>query len=467
MNLPELQPGHMPAAPTHLPEAPVQRWVRPFVRFLHVESASGIVLLLCTVVALALANSPWADTFAGLWKLPFRISVGPWGLDESLLHWLNDGLMTVFFFVVGLEIKRELVAGELRGPQQAVLPVIAALGGMVAPATLYLLLQGGRPGQAGWGIPMATDIAFVVGVLALLGPRVPFGLKILLLSLAIADDIGAILVIACFYATSISLVALGLATLGFGVIAFCNRIGVRSVPVYVAVGAGIWLAFVQSGVHPTVAGVLLGLLTPASAWIGDRTLLDVGSDLLRRLRGAHSGTAEDDRTHVLGQLARAAREGVSPLERLETALHPWVAFGIMPLFALANAGVRVELATLAHPVALAVAAGLVIGKPLGIVLFSWLAVRAGLARLPTGVTWMVLLGAGCLAGIGFTMSLFIAGLALEASALQAAKVGILSASVLCAAVGVALLCWLLPTPAPGRHHPPPGLDGHPPRARDR
>jgi NhaA family Na+:H+ antiporter len=437
--------AHVPDAP-RLPETPVSRWSRPFVRFLHVEAASGVILLICTVIALALANSEWADAFATFWQTRLRIGVGAWELDESLLHWVNDGLMAVFFFVVGLEIKREIVAGELRDPKKAALPVMAALGGMIAPAAIYGLSRGGQPGQAGWGIPMATDIAFVVGFLALLGPRVPFGLKILLLALAIADDIGAVLVIAIFYSSNISLAALGLAALGFGVIVLLHRVGVRRVASYVAVGVCIWLAFLKSGVHPTVAGVLLGLLTPASAWIGGPALAEVLGDALHRFRGDPDGQIEHHHKPTLGQLETAAREAVSPLERLEAALHPWVAFGIMPIFALANAGVAVAPAALGHPVALAVAAGLVLGKPIGIVLFSWLAVRAGLARLPSGVNWPAMLGAGCLAGIGFTMSLFIAGLALEGELLDAGKIGTLTGSTLSAVLGSALLLASLPRP---------------------
>jgi NhaA family Na+:H+ antiporter len=411
---------------------------------LEIESASGVVLLICTVVALVLANSPLAEAFAEVWQTRLTLAVGSFELNKPLLLWINDGLMTAFFFVVGLEIKRELVAGELRDRRKAALPVMAALGGMIAPAVVYLLLRGGQPGEAGWGIPMATDIAFVVGFLALLGPRVPIGLKILLLSVAIADDIGAVLVIACFYSTNISLVAVGLAALGFGLTYLLNQIGVRRVPVYVVVGAGIWLAVLKSGVHPTVAGVLLGLLTPGSAWVGDRALVDILNAALNRLRSEKDGQIEHHHHPVLGQLELASREAVSPLERLEMALHPWVAFGIMPVFALANAGVVVEPTALSHPVAVAVAVGLVCGKPLGILLFSWLGVRVGLARLPTGVNWRIMLGAGCLAGIGFTMSLFIAGLALDGELLDDAKIGTLTGSALSAAIGFLLLLAFLP-----------------------
>jgi NhaA family Na+:H+ antiporter len=317
------------------------------------------------------------------------------------------------------------------------LPVVAALGGMVAPAAIYLLLQAGQPGAPGWGIPMATDIAFVVGFLALLGPRVPAGLKILLLSLAIVDDLGAVLVIAVVYTADLSLPALGLAALGLGAVLALRRAGLRTVPVYVALGAAVWLAFLKSGVHPTVTGVFLGLLTPARPLLGGRILLDAMADLTKRAGGG-SGTGAPDPPDAL-----------SPLEQLEEKLHPWVAFAIVPLFALANAGVAVRLADLGSPVALAVAAGLTLGKPVGIVLASWAAVKAGVARLPEGVSWKVMIGAGCLGGIGFTMSLFIAGLALRDQVLlEEAKVGVFTGSAVSAALGSVLLLWWLPRRSP-------------------
>ncbi len=440
-----MKPVHQPS---RLPQEPVQRWMQPLARFLHIEAASGVALLVCTLAALTLANSPWADAFAALWEVEAYVGTDHWELRESLLHWINDGLMTVFFFVVGLEIKREIVAGELRDPRKAALPLMAALGGMLAPAAIYLLLIG-QFARQGWGIPMATDIAFVVGFLALLGPRVPVGLKIMLLSLAIADDIGAVLVIAVFYSSDLSFVALGLAAAGFVLTYLMNRVGVRLVAAYVVVGAAIWLAFHKSGVHPTVAGVVLGLMTPARPWVDGGILANIVGELGRWLTGEEEPPAE--RKEELKQLSIAAREAVSPLERLETALHPWVAFGIMPLFALANAGVAIKHSALGEPVVLAVAAGLVVGKPLGIVLLSWLSVRLGLARLPTGVNWKVLLGAGCLAGIGFTMSLFIAGLALKGdeNQLEAGKLGTLLGSAISAVLGCGLLLAFLPKAAVG------------------
>lgn len=443
-------PQRPSALPNVLPETPVGRWTRPFVRFMQIESAGGLILLVCTVAALVLANSPWSAVYAQVWETKISFTIGGWPLIDAkhgtLLHLINDGLMTVFFFVVGLEIKHELVAGELRDRRKAALPIAAALGGMIFPAVIYLLFLSGQDGQAGWGIPVATDIAFVVGFLAMLGSRVPFGLKIMLLTLAIADDIGAVLVIAFFYSTDISFPALGFAAAGIGLTYFFNGIGVRRMVVYVVVGAGIWLAFLKSGVHPTIAGVLLGLLTPASAWVGDRRLTDILTDVLQRLHllSSFSDESGKHRHQALGLLATSAREGISPLERLEIGLQPWVAFLIIPLFALANAGVGVEIASLQSPVALAVAAGLVLGKPIGILLFSWVAVKLGLARLPSGVNWKIMLGSGCLAGIGFTMSIFIAGLALERNLLDAGKIGTLIGSALSAGTGCVLLLFFLP-----------------------
>ncbi len=426
-----------------MPETQISRWAQPFVRFFQIESASGFLLLACTAVVLLLANSPWSAAFADIWQIRLRIAVGNLELNKSLLLFINDGLMTIFFFVVGLEIKRELVAGELRDPRKAALPIAAALGGMIVPAGIYLLFQVGQPGQSGWGVPVATDIAFVAGFLALLGSRVPPSLKIMLMSLAIVDDIGAILLIAIFYSTDISWLALGLASIGLGTTYFFNWVGIRLVSVYVVVGAGVWLAVLKSGVHPTVAGVVLGFMTPAEAWVGTTGLPNVLTKVLERLIKGSADNSPKQRHRALSQLGATAREGTSPLERLEFSLHPWVAFLIMPLFALANAGVSIEVASLASPVALAVAAGLAIGKPIGIVLFGWLATKLGVASLPREVNWMIMLGGGCLAGIGFTMSIFIGSLALEGDLLDEGKIGTLAGSAISAVLGCALLLMFL------------------------
>ena len=429
-----------------LPVTRVDRWLAPLTRFLHIEAASGVVLLACTAVALVVANSPVAAWFASVWKTPVSLSIGGFALSGDVGHLIvNDGLMTVFFFVVGLEVKREMAHGELRDPRKALLPLFAALGGVLTPAAIYLALQWGEPGQRGWAVPMATDIAFVVGFLALFGTRVPFGLKILLLSLAIMDDLVAVLIIAFVFTETIAWGWLGWAAGAFGLVHVFHRIGVRSIGVYVLIGAFIWLAFLQSGVHPTVAGVLLGLLTPAHAWVGQKTLADVL--LAAGQRASREGSESSGERAVVERTQFAAREAVSPLQRLEDGLHPWVAFVIMPLFALANAGVALSPSSLGDPVAVAVAAGLVIGKPVGILLLCVLAVRARLTSLPDGVTWGMLAGGACLAGIGFTMALFLNALAFPAAdfpAYEAAgKIGTLAGSVASAVLGSVVLAFAL------------------------
>lgn len=424
--------------PQPLADAPVRKIMRPLARFLEIESASGILLVLCTVVALAIANSPWSHNWESFWHTEIKLEAGSYVLKHSLVHWINDGLMTIFFFLVGLEIKREMVDGELRSFKKAALPIIAALGGMLVPAGIYLSLQAGQEGHRGWGIPMATDIAFAVGILTLLGQRVPAGLKIFLLALAIADDIGAIVVIALFYSSNLQVLALALAGVGLAVVLGMNRIGVRSIFAYTLVGIGIWLAMHHSGIHPTVAGVALGLVTPGRAWVSRESLVSMLLDAVDRLDG------RIDRPQEVDKLTETARETISPLERLETSLHSWVAFAIMPLFALANAGVVVNLEAASHGIAWAVAAGLVLGKPAGILLFSWLAVQAGVAHLPAGTSWRAVTGASCLGGIGFTMSLFIAGLALEGKLLDSAKIGILTGSAISAVAGFLVLWVALP-----------------------
>jgi NhaA family Na+:H+ antiporter len=422
----------------------VERITRPFLQFLRIESASGIVLAACTLLALSVANSPLGEGYARFWDATFSIRLGSLELSYPLWYWINDGLMTIFFFVIGLEIKRELVWGELSDRRRVALPVIAALGGVLAPIAVYLALQRDPGARSGWAVPMATDIAFVIGCLAFLGKRVPHGLKVFIISLAIVDDILAVLVIAIFFSGSIDVGLVGWAAGGFVLCAVLNRAGVRTVSVYVFVGAGIWLATLKSGVHPTVAGVLLGLMTPAAAWIGEASLLEILDSAGRRLRGASGSRDADEGKAALGGLEVASREAISPLERLEAALHPWVSFGIMPLFALANAGIPIRLGSLGDATAVAVAAGLAAGKPIGITLSSWIAVRLGLASLPERVSWPAVLGCGMLGGIGFTMALFIASLALTGEDLHAAKSGILLGSAASAILGFAVLVRVLP-----------------------
>ncbi len=418
----------------------------PFQEFTRRESASGMVLLACTALALAWANSPWADNYQHLWEVPIVVGVGDFAIRESLHHWINDGLMAVFFFLVGLEIKREVLVGELASRRRAMLPMAAALGGMVVPALLYTTVNAGGPGTAGWGIPMATDIAFALGVLALLGPRVPLALKVFLAALAIVDDIGAVLVIALFYTADLSLPALLGAGAVFALLLTGNAIGVRHPAPYALLGLALWVAFLESGVHATVSGVLLAFTIPA------RTRIDAG-EFLARGRKALDGFAAAGVTGADVLTSRAHQEAVldletaaeaaqAPLQKLEDKLHGVVAFGIMPLFALANAGVSLSggIEELATPIPLGIVLGLVLGKPLGITLFAWLATRLHLAEQSDDVTWSMIHGAGWLGGIGFTMSLFIAGLAFtDGEPLDRAKLGILTASVIAGGVGYGLL----------------------------
>ncbi|MBN4056696.1 Na+/H+ antiporter NhaA [bacterium AH-315-J21] len=425
---------------------PVQRLTKPLRRFLHIEASGGMVLLGATIAALLIANSPFAETYHGFWNQLFGVSMGGAEISYPLWYWVNDGLMVIFFFVIGLELKRELTTGELSQKRKIILPAVAAIGGAAIPALIFLALQQGEPSQVGWAIPMATDIAFVVGILSLLGKRVPHGLKIFLLSVAIVDDLLAVSVIAIFFTESIHLFWLALSVGGFGVIVLLKKIGVRSVPVYTIVGCAIWFFTLKSGVHPTIAGVILGLLTPATSFLermsARKTLVTIGET-----------TAEADEKKArkaqftLAQAALfTARESVSPLERLETMLHPWVAFLIMPVFALANAAVTLNVSSFGESLSIAVILGLVAGKPIGILLSSFLVIAVGWASLPEKVGWLTMIGAGALAGIGFTMSLFIASLALDGTLLETAKGGVLIGSGISMLLGFGILMLSLKKP---------------------
>ncbi len=403
---------------------------RPVREFIHVETAGGVVLLIATISALVLANTGWGNDIADFWHRDLLlIEFGDFHLEESLLHWVNDGLMAIFFFVVGLEIKRELVDGELADPRRAAIPAIAALGGMIVPAGLYVLFNLGGDGVDGWGIPMATDIAFAVGVMALLGSRVPSPLKVFLLTLAIVDDIGAILVIAIFYSDGISFGWLGFGAALIALIVVMRLARIWYMPVYVVVGVVVWIAFLESGVHATIAGVILGLVTPAKPLRPTATTLEVEPE-------SSWGTVRS--------MIFDARETLPVAERLQHSIHPWSAFLILPLFAFANAGIKLSSDSLSDavtsPIALGVVVGLVIGKPLGILAAAWAAKRLNIGDLPDGVSWSHVLGAGALAGIGFTVSLFVAGLAFDEPAItDEAKIGILAASAIAAVVGAVLL----------------------------
>jgi NhaA family Na+:H+ antiporter len=395
------------------------------------------------LVALVWANSPWSASYASLWQTQVNVSVGSFQIDKPLLLWINDGLMAVFFFVVGLEIKRELLVGELSSLRQALFPIAAALGGMFVPAAFFLMLNANGPGEGGWGIPMATDIAFALGILALLGKRAPLSLKIFLTAVAIVDDIGAVLVIALFYTEKIVWASLAAAAVIFVALLILNRMGVRKPLPYALLGIALWVAFLKSGVHATVAGVLLAMTIPASTIIDRKGFLERARCYLDRfeeegIRNGSSFTTKKQRALLQG--IEDCTQGVeAPLQRLEHALHPWVAFFIMPVFALANAGVDLRtdiLAALLNPITLGIILGLVVGKQIGITFMAWLVTRIGLSRKINGVTWKQIYGASMLAGIGFTMSLFISNLAFsDPVMLSNAKVGILVASFISAGLG--------------------------------
>jgi Na+:H+ antiporter, NhaA family len=413
----------------------------PFQRFAKLEASGAILLLISTVIALVWANSRWENLYRHIWHVPVVIGFGPYAMAESLSHWINDGLMAIFFFFVGLEIKREVLVGELSSFKQAAFPFTAAMGGALVPALLYTLVNRGTPAQRGWGIPMATDIAFTLGALALLGSRVPTALKVFVATLAIVDDMLAVLVIAVFYTSSISIRSLVISLLAVGLSLVANRLGVRSSLVYAAIGVVVWIAMLRSGVHATIAGLLLALTIPAKTYLTPSEFLNKTRPLLDRFHKTTQSdldllTSEEQQT-VIQELELRCAAVQPPLYRLEQALQPWVSFVIMPLFALANAGVHLEggFYSFTQPVSLGVFLGLFFGKPLGIMAFAFVFSKAGVAAIPSGVSWRQIFGASWLCGIGFTMSLFVATLAFGTSELlDLAKTGTLAASI---AAGVA------------------------------
>lgn len=420
------------------------RALRAAQLFIQTESAGGVALLAASLAAIAWANSPLAGSYSDLWKTTITLDVGLVDISDDLVHWVNDGLMTAFFFLAGLEIKRELVHGELTTARRARLPVIAALGGMMAPALIFYAFNHGGPGARGWGIPMATDIAFSLGMLSLLGRRVPIGVKVFLLAFAIVDDIGSIAVIALFYSGEVGagwlLGALGL----FLAIAGLNRSGFRTVSAYVCLGAGLWVALHESGVTPTLAGVALGLLTPATSVYDPRSFPATARGLIDGFRQAFDGGDKDTQEDVLGQIEDLTQGSEAPLERLERTLHPWVAFLVVPVFALANVGIDLSADVVedagSSPVAQGILVARLAGKLAGIVLFTYLAVRLRLCDLPTGATWRHIGGVGLIASVGFTVSILVANQAFTDEAQIAnAKIGLFAASAVAAVLGYAFL----------------------------
>ena len=422
---------------------------RPLEKFFRIQAASGILLIVAAALALGWANSPLAASYDHFWHARVGFHFGKFVFDRTVRWCVNDGLMTIFFFVVGMEIRRELHHGELSEWRRAALPTLAAGGGMIAPAAIYLLIAGRGEARAGWGIPMATDIAFAVGVLTILGSRVPSALRVLLLALAVIDDLGAIAVIALFYSPGIAVDGLGVAAAGVVALFAFRAVGLRKPWVYVLPGAVVWAGTYRAGIHPTIAGVVVGFCTPVRAWLGTETFVNETRDELNRAadNGTHFRGATPEMNETLRRVALLRREAVAPAELLIESLHPWVAFLIMPLFALANAGVRLRTASLegaAIVPAMGVVAGLVLGKPIGILVASVVALQIRAAALPRGLRLRHVLVLGIAAGIGFTMSLFVAQLAFDDDRLLATvKLGIVVASlvamVLALVVGRVLL----------------------------
>ena len=418
------------------PQQPVSRRrqlamkvISPFQAFAQSGSLGGLLLLLGALVAFGWANSPWAPAYERMISEYLSINVGDWSLRLSLGHWVNDALMAIFFLLVGLELKRELVTGELSRPRQAALAVAAALGGMLVPALIYVFFNQGGEAANGWAIPMATDIAFALAAISVLGSRVPLGLKVFLTALAIVDDLGAVLVIGLFYTSGLNLTALGVAAAILAVLLVFNRLGVRHLGVYLIPGIFLWYAVYQSGLHATIAGVLLAFVIPIARQIKAPT-----AELRKAVK---AGDSEAVGAH-LAAVERVLESKQSPLHRLEHALHPYVNMLVLPIFALFNAGLSLSGVSIGT-VTLGVALGLVLGKPLGVVLLSFIAVKTGLAQLPAGVTWRGVLGVGLLAGIGFTMSLFVAGLSFGGELYNQARLGIIGGSLISAGLGIALL----------------------------
>jgi len=412
-------------------------------RFLHIEAVSGVALLLAATLALIWANSSAADSYHAIWHTPVTVGVGSYTVSRLLHFWINDGLMTVFFLVVGMEIRREMHEGALASVNLAALPVAAASGGVIVPALIYLALNGEPPQREGWAVPTATDIAFAVGVLALLGRSIPPNVRMLLLALAVIDDLVAVLIIAAFYSGGLEYLGFAVAAAGIALTLGLQRIGVGSAWPYVAPGAIVWLGLLQTGAHPTLAGVVLGLLTPVRSKPLHEPALETATRAVDELTALSGSAKEESMTLVqwLRELRTAQRELLPPVVRVQMALHPWVAFGVMPLFALANAGVSVGGPDVAegasNTILLGVILALALGKPLGVLGATWVTVRLGWCRLPDGVSWSGIALVGLLAGIGFTMSIFIANLAFDDPQwLGAAKLGVLIASLVSAVLGL-------------------------------
>jgi len=430
-------------------EKSFERILTPLEEFIHRQTTSGILLMLCAIAALYLANSQWSAAYHHLLEMPFTIGVEGFQLSKSLHHWINDGLMTLFFFVVGLELKREILVGELADPKQALLPIIAAFGGMLVPVLIYVAVNPHHPAVVGWGVPMATDIAFALGTLALLGRRVPKSLLTFLVALAIVDDLGAVLVIALFYTAAINFVALGVAGATLTLLIALNLGGIRNPLPYILMGVVLWVAMLQSGIHATLAGIFLAFTIPMRPKYDAERFLSQINDMVEQIRQAYRRDRSIVNNDELRARVQALESGVhlvqAPAQVLEHKMHLPSAYLIIPIFSLANAGIPIDWSalalTLSHPVTIGIAVGLLLGKLLGIAGFSWLAVKLRLCALPRELNFRHIIGVGLIGGMGFTMSIFIAelGFAHHAHNLLMAKTGILLASLV---AGIAGYLWL-------------------------
>ncbi len=434
-----MESGNLPKV---VKNAPIDTLTRPFRRFMQIEASSGIVLIFITIIALILANTGYKDFYLHLLETKIIVGFGDFILNKEISHWINDGLMAIFFFLVGLEIKREMLSGELSSLKKASFPIFAAIGGMVFPALIYVALNLGHEYEMkGWGIPMATDIAFSLGILSLLGNRVPISLKIFLTAFAIVDDLGAVIVIAVFYTANLSLISLAI---GFGILLLmflCNFLHVRHPAVYLILGIFLWLALLKSGVHATIAGVLAALTIPTKAKIDVKSFVEKSKKIINTIEDKR--TSQEDITNNISELEDKSEKVLPLSNRFEHDLHLWVAFLIMPIFAFANAGVTLEqniLTAVTNKVTLGIILGLFVGKQIGITLFCWLAVKTKIADLPEGTNWKMIYGAALLGGVGFTMSLFISSLAFANPEVVAnSKIGILCASLISAFTGYFIL----------------------------
>jgi NhaA family Na+:H+ antiporter len=425
--------------------SPIDKITAPVNKFIHQEHTSGIVLFISVLVAIIWVNSPLQHFYHDLWDIKLSLGFGGYVLDHSLHLWINDGLMAVFFFVIGLELKREFMAGELSTIKKASLPMVAALGGMLVPALIYFFINKGTTSEHGWGIPMATDIAFALALLSIAGKHIPTSVKVFLSALAVADDLGAVLVIAIFYSSHIALVPLTIGMWLLVILLIGNKLGIRSIIFYLVIGFGVWVAFLLSGVHATIAGVLVAFTIPARTRINEKNYAESLRKLLFDFEKAipnNSTLTTPEQHDTIEKIKELSMDAETPLQKVEFGLHPWVAFIVMPLFALANAGIVIGsnfFSSLVNPVSMGVAVGLLAGKFIGVLLATWLMVKFG-AQLPAKANWKQIVGVALLAGVGFTMSLFISGLAFtHPEMIDQAKYGILLASLLAGVLGVMVL----------------------------